>query len=363
MQIERAPVTAQLEWYGSITQIKKAWEVSRPADFDPKIENILKMDVPVNEFLQLQFAVTAPVLVREVICSMRNHVVWARSSRVDDLTHWKVAHTVTEDQFFELQIKHGRMMHEMKSHHQDDFRRLLPLAYMTTFSFQMSVRDFVRFSIWAERTRNVVLYVFCKRCLTALEEALPVLASWIDDLVRDGAYSVGELLPRPSSQDNARLGAFIGITSKVPLGLRAQFIRHRAIMIADNFADYLAPEYMTADMTALVDLQAVMHEDFAIQLVRKRSCWIAQTDLWKPIIGQLSTFIATDQALPCYDGQCRFKRDNDLRKADKDPSPPCPVAARLHGERMKPLHAIAAYDYAENRPNKNFWMEEIDNVA
>lgn len=361
MQIERAPIDVKLESYGSITQIKTAWEVSRPADIDPQIGNILKMDVPVNEFLNLHFTATAPIVVREIICSLRNHVVWARSSRVDDLTNWKVWEQVTNEQMDELLAKHDKMMQEMNSRHQDDFRRLLPLAYMTTFSFQMSLRDFVKLAIWSDREGVVVMKNFCRCCVLAINAgAVPLLGEWIDRLIANRSYSVGDLLPMPELNSNyAKFGAFIGVSTTITLGLRAQLIRHRAISFADNFSWYIDNDCLTRDMTWTLQTEIIMHRDFALQLVRKRSCWIAQTDLWAPIINRLTSAIGGERALPCHDGQCRFKRDNDLRKAGKDPSPPCPVAAKLNNEKLTPAQSVAAFEYAKNRPSVQFWNKEI----
>jgi hypothetical protein len=98
-------------------------------------------------------------------------------------------------------------------------------------------------------------------------------------------------------------------------------------------------------------------------LVRKRSCWIAQTDLWEPIVSQLLVLLKKDKVmLPCDDGKCRFIRDNDLRKAGHDPSPPCPVLAKIDGEKMLPAHAEEAKKYAERRPHPEFWNKVIENV-
>lgn len=88
--IELARCKAEVISDISFSNIVEAWKTSRPNDQDPKPFDILKMDVPVNEFLFIQFELEAPIAIRELICSMRSHVVWARSSRVEDLTKWKL---------------------------------------------------------------------------------------------------------------------------------------------------------------------------------------------------------------------------------------------------------------------------------
>jgi hypothetical protein len=106
-----------------------------------------------------------------------------------------------------------------------------------------------------------------------------------------------------------------------------------------------------------------MEESFAQELAAKRNCWIAQTDLWQPIIREINVLMKSESSeplLPCADGKCRFKIDNDLRKAGKDPSPQCPRAAKI--ERTKIVNLSPLFTYAAKRPDFNFWTKEIQDV-
>jgi hypothetical protein len=122
---------------------------------------------------------------------------------------------------------------------------------------------------------------------------------------------------------------------------------------------------LASSMETMVYAQIMMPADFAEELVRKRSCWIAQTDLWSPIVQELEKIIGKSARpmLPCDDGRCRFKIDNDLRKAGKDPSPPCPVAAKIENEKLPNDAAVEAVKYAHRRPYLAFWLKEISNAA
>lgn len=357
-------VKANLVAAGYLENIRQAWETSRPADTNPEMEKVLSMDVPVNEFLPLHFELKAPILIREVICSFRNHNVWARSSRVDDLRTWELWHGLPETAVEECRKAYIRMEDEMNGLHQDDFRRHLPLAYMTTFSFAMNMRDFVKFCIACKKEKLELFDEVVDALLSAIRKKDYVLQEWIEKAIEEKWYKTSELNPYPKSATlrSKKIGDFVYIETPINLNLRAQLIRHRALMVKDRLKNFFTPEKMSATMLETLMAHIMMPIDFAEDLVRKRSCWIAQTDLWEPIVNQLLELLGKDKVmLPCDDGRCRFIRDNDLRKAGHDPSPPCPVLAKIDKEPMSPDHAAEAIKYAARRPHSDFWMKVINN--
>jgi hypothetical protein len=157
--------------------------------------------------------------------------------------------------------------------------------------------------------------------------------------------------------ESHRIGEFCFASLEVSLGLRAQLVRHRAISFNDGFNALLQTDHWaTSSMDSTIPTQIVMPFSFAKTLVSKRSCWIAQTDLWLPIINILRTgaIDANIETLPCSDGKCKFTRDNDLRKSAKDPSPPCPLFANLYNTPLTKSERAAALKYADQRPMKEF---------
>lgn len=348
-------------YFSSIT---RAWAVSRPEDKSFSLESVLAMDVPVNEFMLFHFTAKLPILMREIICSQRNHIVWARSSRVDDLENWEVwaGSTLEEkEQYSDLKSK---MKSEMASSHQDDFRRHLPLGYMTTIGFCMTMRDLVKFLI-ALREENQLPFAmeFYIAVIQSIETKSPFLGERIRSLIEAKAYKPFQIAPVFRRSESKQVGDFIIVTKEISLSLRSQMIRHRALQVTDTLRDFFVVGNLGQSMESKITAQICMPFDFAEELIRKRSCWIAQTDLWEPIVGELQTVIGRENVLlPCYAGTCRFKRDNDLRKAGKDPSPPCPVAAKIEKEKMTDEHSSAAKKYLENRPNQDFWRKAIQNV-
>ena len=63
----------------------------------------------------------------------------------------------------------------------------------------------------------------------------------------------------------------------------------------------------------------------------KRSCWIAQADLWNPLLRLIINEIGgTKDLLPCADGSCPFEKDASLRlEVGKDPNPSLPASCRI----------------------------------
>lgn len=345
----------------NIEGILQAWRTSRPNDAEPDFYQVLKMDVPVNEFAFFQFELTAPIAIRELICAMRNHVVWARSSRVDDLNEWPLWNSIGRAGISDCAVLFDKMQSEMKEKHQDDFRRHLPLAYMTTFSFGMSFRDLIKF-LTALSDENKEIFRSVKSALIlAVQNKNFVLSKKIGEAVEERWYKPHDLFPEFQPSHDALVGSFASISLKTNLQLRSQLIRHRALQFRDGFGQFFNG-MLASPMSSSIDMQVLVPIDFAKDLICKRQCWIAQESLWRQMLDKLSALVGetTVPVLPCDDGICRFKRDNDLRKQKKDPSPPCPIAARLENEKMELQEKEFAIKYSEMRSHRQFWLENIE---
>ena len=60
-----------------------AWELSRSPDDTTPLDTILSIDAPVNEIPSIVMSIECTILEREIFASFRDHVMWARTSRVD----------------------------------------------------------------------------------------------------------------------------------------------------------------------------------------------------------------------------------------------------------------------------------------
>ena len=370
------PCSAKLINKPNFDGIFQAWKTSRPNDLEPDFTSVIKMDVPVNEFSFFQFELTAPIAVRELICSMRNHVVWARSSRVDDLNEWPLWEGLSREEIGDCAVLHEKMQAEMQSKHQDDFRRHLPLGYMATFSFGMSFRELVKFinALFREKEKIKTLVfddVAYALLLAVANKSRKIGHTFSDEgfheILLNAAlsyewYNPHQLFPAFQPSDDALIGSFASISLQTTLQLRSQLIRHRALQFRDNFAVFFEPGGLACPMSSAIEMQVVLPMDFAVSLTRSRSCWIADTKLWKQMIEKLQALLGNgDVLLPCYDGKCRFQRDNGLRREAKDPAPPCPKAAILEGIPLTFKQSCDALAYSQQRPNFDFWKKDIEN--
>jgi hypothetical protein len=133
-------------------------------------------------------------------------------------------------------------------------------------------------------------------------------------------------------------------------------------MLRDNLWELmLDPDVFSFSISHPMDVEFACTQEVAAKLVTKRNCWIAQEDLWAPVIRLINS--QGQMALPCSNGPCTAQRDNQLRKEGKDPAPPCPRYARLHEELFTPEQKERATDYLALKPTtKDFWREELEYV-
>ena len=80
----------------NINHAMKAWTVSRPNDKDTSLRDILKLDLPVNEFINVNLVIESTIIEREIITTMRNHVMWAQTSRVQDVLAFETSEYASE---------------------------------------------------------------------------------------------------------------------------------------------------------------------------------------------------------------------------------------------------------------------------
>ena len=63
---------------------KRAWDESRPHN-DAKLEDVMRVNAPVNEMASVLLNIYSSIIVREVVAGIREHSMWASTSRVDNV--------------------------------------------------------------------------------------------------------------------------------------------------------------------------------------------------------------------------------------------------------------------------------------
>ena len=335
---------------------RHCWELSRSPDDTTPLDTILSIDAPVNEIPSYVISVECTILEREIFASFRDHVMWARTSRVDAPSEFKAP------DFFENRYKHhlagirSKILSEIsKGVIQDEYRMLIPLCSLTSFSTRLSWRGLIKLYKMYEHLAEIDDYFLVG--LNALEEKF-ALSKFAKN------YSFADVLPSLEKEDriSERSGPMITVFQVMPIGLRAQVVRHRNFTIHDNLKDIIKQEdfwVKTIGDPILVSISA--SSEFWKTVVNKRQCWIAQYGIWSDIIQEAQMFLdISDQDLPCAGGFCPYTRDAEIRHTDDDPGAPCPIHSKLAGMPVDKKYLASIENEASYRPI--FWREHINNM-
>lgn len=354
--------------------VREAWHSSRPnldlEAIDPR--EVIETDAPIADIPGMVLAVKIPIFIREILCSMRDHIAWARTSRVDNLTEqWSISGTIGQSELEEVQ-RLFKMLRSAAAYgmRQDLYRQYLPLSYMTELTVRMSIRAVVKLRNFvldlASKSLNGThaasdLIFFANELDCALELVCPSL--------RELSFGKEDYLPLLSSFPGDRCIqtlSFIEVFATVPISLRAHIVRHRSIQFADNFRDVLQdPRMYAKSINDQMVMQLMAPVTVWERIAAQRNCWLAQTDLWNPILKMVNERLpAPGLSLPCSNAPCPYVEDNRQRNVGADPGVPCPREMRMNGSvTMPPFteYLRRARRYVEDSGrDARFWNEEIN---
>lgn len=337
-----------------------AWTLSRDKDADYTADTVAKVDAPVIEMPSalLEFCDFA-IYEREIICSLRNHVVWARTSRVDDPCEFTVPHPymVKTHEFYRRRMQAARH----KGERQDDWRVELPLVAHTSWTQRISLRDLARLALYfgylMDKAELRTMGARFAQIQFAIVECVVAMIGHrlASDLISN--CKLAKFLHEqrlPINSDATTIQNFQSVSVQVNVALRAQIIRHRELQFVDDFWSLInTTELPYLQLKHKVNMQLMARKDIWRAVLGKRSCWIAQTDLWKPVLDAFGL----DQNLPCDSGKCPYEADARARLVPgQDPNPPCPVFCNLY-KIPKDTHMAAMKGEAMRRGA--FWIAEV----
>ena len=123
-----------------------AWELSRSPDDTTPLDTILSIDAPVNEIPSVVMSVQCTILEREIFASFRDHVMWARTSRVDAPSEFVVPEyfQLSEDNDKIILLKEKIKADMDAGIIQDEYRLHMPISAMTSFTTRLSWRGLVK---------------------------------------------------------------------------------------------------------------------------------------------------------------------------------------------------------------------------
>lgn len=344
---------------------KIAWEFSRPLECGKSdINNIIQLDLPVNEFPNFHLQIESTIVEREIIATMRNHVMWAQTSRVQNILAFEISKEFKSDnEYYELIREEMKL--ESNNKRQDDYRLKLPIISKTKYSIIISARDLIKlykyFIYLSENIKNNYFKLLFKNSASHIEIFLKTQGYDIKNLSQ---YKTNKILNEDFLiEKTGKLGNFISASSELPIHLRSQLVRHRNIFIKDNFVNIFSnPNGHKFTLLNKVKCTVVGDSETMYSILSKRSCWIAQYNIWSDILNKIANLIDADPKLPCSGGVCPFHGDALLRFEGKDPNPPCPIHIKynnLHptSQQIKEMKFMIE---ADSRPD--FWNKKIEDI-
>lgn len=329
--------------------VKAAWTNSRHLD-DTPVEQLYGIDAPVADFASVTLDVQCTIIEREIICTMRDHIAWARTSRVDDPADFEIDEHHDPADYIQMKLKMQAARAQGVA--QDTYRMSLPVVALTRLTMKISARSLVKLmrSFQQLGVNDQLFYDAAVECQRVYREAFghetPESIKYV------------ELFPDILAENGTGVaGDQVVITTHVPIALRAQMIRHRALYTKTSKTDLLY-DYEGNTIGTEVLIQASGDRSVWEDLIAKRACWMAQADLWAPLLNRVSMMLGIEKrALPCKNGSCPYDKDAQLRYTSADPGAPCPMHSVLTSTKIEDFNPIHDQMVREQRPH--FWMNII----
>lgn len=359
-----------------LKQALLAWKNSRPTEGNATLTDMLDLDLPVNEFTRVNLFIESTLIEREIFATMRNHVMWAQTSRVQDCTLFEIDYDfnpnlVKHEELFERR-RSAMIALSYSGTRQDDYRLMLPIFAKTKYSISTDVRSIIKLGKYFIELSKICHENLIDQFLSFGHELFDAAESILAQQVEH--KTVMKVFDRMKPYDflyrgdiekvSSRQGSVITVSSTLPLHLRAQLVRHRAIHFTDNFLQFLSLDILSESMTAEISVQITGTVDELTEVISKRSCWVANYSVWSYLLRKIeSNMPQTADFLPCKNGVCPFHGDVVLRYEGKDPNPPCPIHLDLNNLPLKPgmAESMVRMVTRDRRPVE-FWHQKISKV-
>lgn len=362
-----------------IKQALIAWKNSRPEEKDATIDRMIDLDLPVNEFTNVNLFIESTMIEREIIATMRNHVMWAQTSRVQNVLDFSIDYK--SNPFLNDHSRHYEMLRSQMRQQsdsgwrQDDYRLLLPVVSVTRYSISTNLRMLIKLGLYFQRLSNEIPHFetqFARFGYMLLGVAQDILKNFgvkkptnVIHKFKPAKILCNSKTPLPSGI-STRVGPMIIVSDNIPFTLRAQLVRHRGIHFQDNFMEFISnPGVLEKTMEAPITVQIAGNDEEMTEVISHRSCWIANYSIWADILKKIEDqLMPNTNPLPCRDGVCPFHGDAVLRIEGKDPNPPCPIHMKLIAEvaNQKEIDAMHQMVVSDRR-SKVFWDRQIAKVA
>jgi hypothetical protein len=306
------------------------------------------IDAPVNDFPDFILSIESTILVREVFASMRDHIMWAQTSRVEDPLKFKV----DEETDYTSEMREKMKALKEAGVRQDDYRLLMPIMAKTKFTIKISARNLVK------------IYLFFRQYAAFQDAELAVYKLLkkhnIENLV--DIYHPISALHEIDNMDSGRVANMVTVSARAPFSLRTQIIRHKLVFVRDELLNMvISGAYRNVSLNTPMDISVSADIDIWRDIYSKRSCWLAQYSLWAPILNEVSKHMdLSDDDLPCADSICPFYADSMLRVDGKDPNPPCPIFVAKYNQQIDESTIERMKDMIEDDKRLPFWNHKVE---
>lgn len=343
----------------------EAWENSRPNNKPLELDKILSLDLPVNEVPMATLFIESTILEREIITTMRNHVMWAQTSRVQNILEFTYPEEVYEHLYAYEASRQAMVEADKRGIRQDEYRKCLPVMSSTKYTVNLSMRDMIHLAKYfidlseinphLEKLFNSSFVAFYH----ILEDNFGIKPKHL------ASYKQREILHPIATPSSGLVGDTLVINTTLSLSLRAQLVRHRALHIQDNLLELMSDKSIMIDsIDREVEVQISGLVSDWTEIIRKRSCWIAQYDLWKDLLDKAESFLNLGtNSLPCHSGSCPYDGDAQARYTDEDPNAVCPIHAKLNNKNVTASQYSDIINQYHEDKRPRFWEQEINLMA
>ena len=312
---------------------KVAWDISRNST-DAKLLEVLAVDAPVNEMPSVVMCITSTILEREVIAGIKEHSMWASSSRVDNLYDFKMDENVSpEAESFADDARWAMRRKHSEGQGQDRFRLLLPILSTTHYTVRLNLRACAILADYFDEL--AMLNEGTRRIFEAANIQFRIVVGMLggSSIKYKPAEILGNQIPLDKPDFAETIGAFTVVHHNSIFSLRTHMIRHRLFTVVDDLKGWIRDGVSDKALNSPMAIGVSATNTAWLNVGTKRACWLAQSDLWTPMLKLAGDSIGDGlmDALPCDDGDCPFKRDVQLRLEGKDPNAPCPKYLQMYG--------------------------------
>jgi hypothetical protein len=343
-----------------------SWAFSRPNEKEIDEKSVRCLDLPVNEFLCLHLEIESTIIEREIFATERDHVMWAQTSRVNDVLKFEYyKHFVYSHSFEE---KRKLMLNENRiGIPQDEYRKHLPLLSLTKYSIIISARKLAKiakyFGYLSLHCKNMYMFRILQKSKDSILEVLDKVG-YTKEVIEK--YSFYNILNEDKLDEckTGKLNDIFCVKSKMEVGLRAQLARHRNIPVfKDNLFQLVTSiNIHKFDLKSEVEVLIYVDESSLKSIISKRNCWIAHHGLWKDLLSEVNSICDVHSTLPCNSGSCPFEKDVQLRVEGLDPNPPCPIYSKNKRIQLDYSQVGRMIKMVEDDHRGDFWMKKIEEL-